>query len=682
VDSGDGLKLALFPDFPVTPEASRDIHERAQPRLPVKQHLLWLLLALAAIVAALCFTFAGSDRPPPVAVVPAAPREPCVQQVPAVVASIPPPVEPGPTREVAPVQPVPSLPLESAVFSAEFDLPLPGRVVNTLNSEPLAGFAIRFTRPHGERIRVVSDERGQFTIPAVFGDGPVFLTHEEDAASEYPVRWRLSTELAGPGQTPAGEPPGITVFAQPPRLILEAAVEMADGSPASGAYVLLAFDRNEPGSPDTGGSEDPCWMWATCDQFGFARLALYDRSSIHTRAVLSARTAQGQSSEEVLLFPPLEPGPWKLRIEPGVGVEVETYDESGERLPHLMVQLHPLQSRGCFLAVGESTNPSGVARFENVPPGRFRLRARQPRTHELYEHDFVVRRDSNVHLGFELAAPVAKLAVAGTVVDEANRPLQGVSISVHPSAGASQLLTTDRNGRFEHWCEPCATVEVRSGAGFYEDVFTPASVQVAFGTGDLLIRRERETPELAAILRIVDRDTEKSVRNARVFLTHDADGDFFFADESFYGTLNLRFSLRDQTRLIVDAAGYRRFDRLLAEILPPEEPREDPPADALRAVHAVRLPPPPRRIVIPLTPGFERDLVVRNLDTSSPVPRALFSPNSGRSITTDESGHVHLDEPVWPTSYRITHDGYRPFDFNPARAENWRNTIWLIPAQR
>jgi hypothetical protein len=257
-----------------------------------------------------------------------------------------------------------------------------------------------------------------------------------------------------------------------------------------------------------------------------------------------------------------------------------------------------------------------------------------------------------------------QLGAQGTVVDESGNPLAGVVVHVQPAGSAPIELATDASGQFQFWGRPSGTLLLGFGGAFLDDRFEPGVVTAPFGATAIAVRRSERRADRSIGVEIVDASTHAPCPRAALWLARPESAALTgtLAVQRFSapsGVTWIQLPLGDETHFAVDAPGYLRREGALAERIEAAEEG--------------------RPVRIELTPGFERQVEVRDRISRALLADAVFFAKGGVLGATDASGRTHLRGDEWPATVRVECTGYIPLAWDPLAA-GWPGTIvWLDP---
>jgi len=538
------------------------------------------------------------------------------------------------------------------------------------DDSPAAGASFVIRHPAG-RVIVQADPEGRFRTEAVVAAGVAQLAHRPTgSAGEYPLRLRFARPTRSLQEEPGGAVE-LTLRLQRPEGVLTVRVVHLDGRPAAGARVEAEL-RREVRPDEYQHSMDA----AVTGEQGEARFSLFDLDLIRAAGLLASLAADGQDRGRSLVssFHTIDPPRLREQLSETVvlvldaagGLLVRVRDGDGLPAPgeNVVAAL-----AGFMLSdiAGEfkPTDQAGEVRFDDLPAGSYRVYI--PSGPGTETSEAVVEPGRVTEVGLSLPARAKGLAAAGKVVDEQGAPLAGVMLHARFSprdiGELSGSAMTDADGRFVIRAEPCLRVTVRSDRDVFSHEYEPVSLEVPYGTDDLLFTRARAVETQKVQFEILDALSGERLEGALV-MTYRAPnrGNYAFhrADD---GLASPSCPLHPGTTLVIDLAGFRRQTMLLSELLTQE------PADGLRSVRMTR--------------GLLRRIAVEGFDAADaqgPVAGASVY-DGGRLVgRTDAAGELLLDLFTWPEAeLRVEAPGYLPADWPPndSFAELEPAYVWL-----
>jgi hypothetical protein len=490
--------------------------------------------------------------------------------------------------------------------------------------------------------------------PTVEGAGPVSLVSGARRAADAPTRAQGPSAEAV-GGTPAVVPSAASVTHDATRSserLVTLDVVQARGVPVPLAKVrverLLFHPSAAPRAFDV--------LELTADERGRVR---FDRLG-ELRGDLAALEAQlgvactatdgaGNASPELVLEPPVEPGPHLLVLAAAAAVTIEVVEGS----PALAVAGADVHldrvGRDSDHPVRATTDTRGLARLDGLAPGEWSYYV-QP---EGAEHN--VRGTVELAPGEDRTLIVTldegeeALAVAGRFVDEEGAPIE-VGRDDHPKLWVGADLTDfglatapDADGKFRVYLPRSAEVVVRNFGGHR---YEPEVARVPFGTQDLVLRRLERFDSRTVSVEVRD-GADGALLNEAQLTVYDHDArtanGMSLVRRRGPGRLETTLLARPGTRLVLWADAYApRFMDL---------PRSGATADAPFVVHLER--------------GGLRELYLLDAATLQPLEGVELVAEDGATVaTTDAAGRaaVRVDHVGWLSLRRA---GFASERFHP-----------------
>jgi len=544
-------------------------------------------------------------------------------------------------------------------------------VLDDDSATPLPEFALRVApyEPQSEPIVLVTDVEGRAQSPPVVPRGLVELEHAPtDAAGPYPVRWQLLEGSALVDVAP-GETLELEVRAQGPRLAVQVALEDADGRRVVGSTVRLV----EAALLADGGKWWHYWRGATTDASGVATYHLHGDAFFEVPfAVLLAEPIGSQVSDVIYIDPPIQQGPYVLRLYRGSELVVTVLDVEGHPAEGTSVRARlgdPLRAR---YGLTQVTGVQGTTSFTPLAEGRYFVSVEDPRSRDrtLARDEVEVVLHERAELTLRLPEEEdLQLVVAGRVVGLDGEPPEYTFLLVSCDGETPKRLNLDPDGAFElRRLEPCESVVVSAVVSVYGDPVEPEEVRVPAGTRGLVFKT-RAGPELSRVIfEIADARTGKPTpddQTAIVIYREPKEGSrasarAFFGSEA--GTVEVDFPPSPDLRWTVLVPGYEEQ----RGSIPSTEPDAEP--EILR---------------VRLHPGFRRELFVRDATNGARLGMVTVRDGSGRALgVTGSDGGIVLAAPEWPGELTFERPGYSSTTWNASR--HWSTSshqVWLCPAK-
>lgn len=548
---------------------------------------------------------------------------------------------------------------------------LRGHVVQAADGSPVPGFALEIMDAAGTTCRVVAGEDGAFETESVLHEGVATIRQVLDP--EHP-RFQFDYVLT-PRQVRVPHPdPGtglagaeVLVQVTPAAAVILVRVIFADEEPAPGArVVLLEFQSGTPGRASRVHIRQ-------ADEDGLARFAL-DWDQEPARLELYADfVAQGLVSDPLDVLqpgdqPPAEPLSLVL-LETG-DVRVRVSDELGLPVPGARVfsTWSDIGANFAGLYSPFRTDEQGEYVLCGLSPGTHGIQVRDPRNRSEHEREIRVQRGVETQVEFHLPAVSTELAVAGRVVDEKGDPLPSIYISIE-KVGEQRLWGTraDAEGRFELWSRPVPGLILRAGVELDSDVFEPTSVEVPFGTQDVVLRRARTLVTRRISVQVSDAVRGSGVPGAEVWIyapdLEDQFPSFRVGTTGADGGAQVEFKVRDGLLWGVHAEGFLQQEGAVGDLdLEAEAP--------VLEVHLQR--------------GFDRRWQITDWFDGTPLPGAIVRDTQDHTLlgTADEEGWVHLRSYVWPKSIEVSHPGHETKIWPTGTRNGWRFDNISLPSEK
>lgn len=357
----------------------------------------------------------------------------------------------------------------------------------------------------------------------------------------------------------------------------------------------------------------------------------------------------GGASPELLLAPPVGPGPHTLVLGATAAMTIEVV-EGAPPLAVVGAEVHlDRNGRASHRPVRATTDTRGLARLRDLSPGAWSYYV-QPRG---AEHN--VRGRFELAPGEDRVLTVAldegeeALAVAGRFVDEDGEPIE-LGPDDHPKLWVGASLTEfgtstgpSSDGAFRVYLPRSEDVLVRNFGGHR---YEPELTRVPFGTQDLVLRRVERFPARTIVVEARDVTTGAMLTEAHLTVFEDdarSAAGMSLVKRPVPGRLETTLHARPGTRLAVWADGYA--PRFMA--LPPAGATFDAP------------------LVVHLERGGPRELYVLDAAALRPIAGVGFVARDGVTVsTTDGAGRaeVRVDHDGWLTLRRA---GYASDRFHP-----------------
>jgi hypothetical protein len=323
---------------------------------------------------------------------------------------------------------------------------------------------------------------------------------------------------------------------------------------------------------------------------------------------------------------------------------VRCTNERGEALAGVSLWLASSDPARAPRGRAGDTDAQGECAFAPLASGCWSLRAVHPLTGESLLREVDLARGAERTLALTLGTANLLPGVRGVVLDEHERPLEGVPIRVRSGNAAPVILESREGGRFEFWGQPSAGIELAAGPGFQDDDYLPARLELPFGSGGVVLRRAGHEEPLCYAVELVDRADGERLQGAQLLLSTEEP---LATEQAFSAPSGVtQISLPRARRVLysAEAPGYRCRRGELAERI------EARSAGVLR---------------IALERGFERELSLRDRVTRRELAGARVWLGRQLLATSDERGHALLKLEEWPAALRIECPGYELLEWNP-----------------
>ena len=537
---------------------------------------------------------------------------------------------------------------------------------------PAAG--VRFVLHHaGGHLIVDADDQGRFETAPVVSPGVARLWHKQ-TETPGPYAWRLAFEpssiaLAGS----SGEVVEVELTLLAPEAVLSVEVVTLGGQPAAGASVQLEL-QHEPRPEEFAHRMD----LLTTQADGRASFALLDLEHLRAAGLIARRVESAPDgrqrwlvSEHLRLELPVLPErlslPLRLVLDEAGSLLARVTTADGEAVP----------DEGLWIGTGDQhlsswcgsvprTDERGEALVLGLTPGEYELGLIESPGGE--RRRVALRRGEQSQVEFVLPAVDTRLAAAGRVVDEAGQGLAGAQVHVRygprPGPGdMSGFTSTDADGRFEFRAEPSQGLTLTANRAVFGDEFEPESIELPFGSREVLFRRVRAVTREAVSFEIVDAASGERLDGALVMTYRAPDLGMYSFHRSRAGLASPLCSDHPGTTLVIELAGYRRATTTRAELL-------------AQAVDGAL----PR---VALERGLLRRLHVEGEGPdgeSAPVVAARVLQGGRLLGRTDAAGELEVDLYSWPEDgLGIEAEGFESASWLPSEgsAELEPAFIWL-----
>jgi len=535
-----------------------------------------------------------------------------------------------------------------------------GRVVEEGSGKAVQGIMLGFLSRRPRTVSAKTDGEGRFETRAELTSGVVSVAHVPDPQSPaFAARWEIGpTSFLAPAPGLEGAGAEVVITAKPPERVLDVDVRLPDGEPAAGAAVSLSTGRRD----EAGRFQAESRAYEESDARGRARFALFGPSAWEATFRVEAEHGGTLASDVLFLDPPIGNVPRKLELHAGGIVRVQARNDEGRPVAGVSLWISTPEDGESVRGRAGDTDARGECLFAALRPGCYTVSAVHPLTGAEIRRDVDLERGEQATIDVPVSVAGLRLRLAGSVVDELDRPLAAVVVRTRGATEGWVSLASDENGHFEFWGPPADPILFSVGGGFLDDRYEPELLSVPVGTSSIVIRRIAKLEVASWACQVVDRATGELVRGASVTLHHGdprgaSEGRSTFTAAS--GVVQLAFKLRDETAYAVDAPGYLRQEGSLAELI------------GARAGTG--------SLEVELDPGFERDVEVRDRVTRRAIAGATLSSGALLSTRTDEQGAAKLRADRWPSAVRVESAGYASLSWDPLAAGFPGDVIWLEP---
>jgi protocatechuate 3,4-dioxygenase beta subunit len=362
-------------------------------------------------------------------------------------------------------------------------------------------------------------------------------------------------------------------------VVIEVFVQDGDGRPVERASVRMDFTSESLGhsstvthiGTSTGKSavamrQGQAPSLAHTDASGTARFSIPEASLLTQHVQLTARGDNSIATAALGL--PLSSTRLVMTLIACAHVEVNVVDSLQRPLSGAYVDIAPSSGQGSRV-----TNELGRAVFDNLRDGEYEFSCRDKSTGASAHQRIAVRLASRHFLELRLGSEaVARIAVAGTVVDESGVALPKQRVRIQVDVEKEVALVTNEQGEFSHSCAEGAEVGLKIGSGLWEDDFEPQPLRVPFGTSDVRLRRTRQIEHFALEMICLDASTGEPIpgnwaSGSRYRVTAPTDRANFNFDGK--GRRSLSFKARDDWRVTINCLGYESEDLAIADAMLP-----------------------------------------------------------------------------------------------------------------
>lgn len=455
--------------------------------------------------------------------------------------------------------------------------------------------------------------------------------------------WIRPTELLLP-EAADGAPFECTLWATRPVQVVVVDVVDANGRPAPGARVQLAFEAS-----DTETDRFQTAGGGVTNAEGRAHVGLWGYGTDGTapfeliEATLLARGADDTVSEVLALGPQDFRGPHRLRLGPACELEVRVRWEHGTPAASVRVGTWgprdlPDSDTGVL-----RTDARGVITFGGLFPVEYTVSVQNPSGLKRELATARLWRGQRSELDIVLPEGTRRIGASGTVADEAGAPLTDVDVHYRADAGFAQRVWTDTRGHFECWVEPCTSIWIGLDVEPLGELFEPGSCTVDFGTRDL--RFQRVEAGRMQRFRLHASDRANGARIEPIYLTFDRGS----GTEEWCNTFAPRelYAVRatSATRCRVEAVGYVGTSFALLDAL--AAAKGDPP-----------------ELEVALERGLSCELRVLDEPSRRPIEGATLTAPDGSVARTDSEGRARIESDRW-SIYVLEASGYEPDEWDP-----------------
>lgn len=434
-------------------------------------------------------------------------------------------------------------------------------------------------------------------------------------------------------------------------------VEVVDGSGSPAPKAHVSFPHSIHETP--GGLPMLTASTGITDVDGRTELQLFAPAGISAGMLFAVR--ENEASGVVLIESVDDVGVPRLTLLPAANVSVEVRDADGT-----VVVGHAVRATGTPIprtsldlwtsARDATTDESGIAWLGPLIPGPTFVEVDHPQAGYPHREEVFppLAPGETRRIRIDLPRGCLELAVAGQVLDEGGRPIEGVPLRVEELA--FDEIETGAEGRFELWSHPIPTVTLTAGTGPDEAAYEPARTTVPFGTRDIALRRVA-IPELRTFqIRATDIDTGRPIdalfasfdrgRGTERWLSGHAPREVYTR-----GVL-------PGMRVHVNARGYEGVTLDLERALGSKGSGS-------------------QTIEVALRRGLRAEVQVLDLDSAEPVPAVRFESPEGDVFESDAEGHGTIVTTSW-TTFRVTRAGYVTDVWNPdVHVLFPRGVLWL-----
>lgn len=362
-----------------------------------------------------------------------------------------------------------------------------------------------------------------------------------------------------------------------------------------------------------------------------------------------ATDGAGGASPELVLAPPLEPGPHTLVLGAAAAVTIEVV-EGSPPLPVVGAEVHlDRGERDSHRPVRATTDTRGLARITDLSPGVWSYYVQPEGAEHNLRGKLELSPGEDRRLTVTLDEGDEALAVAGRFVDEEGAPIE-VGRDDHPKLWVGADLATfgiatapSADGTFRVYLPRTTEVVVRNFGGHR---YEPALTRVPFGTQHLVLRRVERFAVRTLVVEAHD-GADGALLTGAQLTVYEADArsasGMSLVKRPSPGRLETTLLARPGTRLVVWADKYApRFVDL-----PPSGGTHESP------------------LVVHLERGGWRELFVLDAATSQSITGVELIGKDGQLLTvTDGVGRaeVRSDHVGWLTLRRT---GYASERFHP-----------------
>ena len=377
----------------------------------------------------------------------------------------------------------------------------------------------------------------------------------------------------------------------------------------------------------------------------------YREADIEGEVLLWAEGHSGDFSQTLDLLAQNMPAQVQLQLLESAQLDLRVWESDGKPASNRELLLSPEDGRK-FLRRPQTaaTDAEGRARFAHVGPGAFNLGVRDDSgrfaAHERLELIPGERRSLELHM-----RPPIPVAVAGRMLDEAGNPLPYRELFVQvegPSRPWIDSLRTDAHGDFELRMEACESIRLDPHRSPRGDRFEPASLEVAFGTQDLVFRRVAQAVERH--FRILAVDEVSGAALGDVVPSFDLGPGTREQQSSYAANTVFRVFVQSNTRMSLGVPGYHKALLELEAAL-----------DALEEGEPLR---------VPMRPGLRMRVRVFDAHDDSPLEQVQFRSAAGECFWTGADGWVSIEADLW-SDFEVSKAGFESETCDPEAVVIW-----------